>query len=383
MLAFLPSEPYHEEREGNLGKLGGEEQVSQTDKRKFLTDVLFIAVILALGYLILKYLAVWLMPFIVGLILAIILQRPVNWVLHHSKLERFIVAPVVTLAIIVFVMTLMVLLLISVVGEATVLLGTLPSWFSQVVPRIVYDLTQHFEGIIGAMPVEWQSQFREIIYDGLKIMQSRVGTLSGDMLSWVASLAAHLPSLLISFIITLISTFYLCSGLENVKSFFWRQVPPKYKELAGDTWMTFAHALVEMIRSYLFIMFITFCQLAVGLSLLRLQYSILLAAMISLVDILPVLGTGTILIPWGLCSIAIGNVKLGTGILLLYAVITIVRNILEPRIIGKRIELHPLITLIMMYLGLRVLGVAGVFLFPLIFILLKHAQEAGMIHLWK
>lgn len=357
--------------------------MSQSDKRKFITDVLFIAVILALGYIVLKYLAVWLMPFIVGLVLAIILQRPVNWVLHHSKLERCVVAPLVTLVIIAIVMTLLVLFLISVVGEAAVFLGCLPSWFSQVLPKIVYNLTQHFEGIIVALPVEWQSQFREIIYDGLKIVQSRVATLSGEMLSWVAGLAAHLPSLLISFIITLISTFYLCSGLDRVKSFFWRQIPAKYKDLAGDTWFTFAHALGEMLRSYLLIMFITFCQLAVGLSLLRMEYSILLAALIALVDILPVLGTGTVLIPWGLISIVMGNVRLGTGILLLYAVITIVRNILEPRIIGKRIELHPLVTLILMYLGLRVLGVAGVFLFPLIFILLKHAQEAGMIKLWK
>jgi sporulation integral membrane protein YtvI len=357
--------------------------VSQSDKRKFITDVLFIAVILALGYIVLEYLAVWLMPFIVGLVLAIVLQRPVDWVLHHSKLERCVVAPLVTLVIIAVAMTLFVLLFISVVGEATVFLGYLPVWVSKVVPVIINDLTRHFEGIIGALPKEWQSQFREIIYDGLKIMQSRAGTLSGNMLSWVASLAAHLPSLLISFIITLISTFYLCSGLERVKSFFWRQVPAKYKDLAGDTWLTFAHALGEMLRSYLFIMFITFCQLAAGLSLLRLPYSIMLAALISLVDILPVLGTGTILIPWGLFSILTGSVKQGTGILLLYAVITIVRNILEPRIIGKRIELHPLVTLIMMYLGLRVLGVVGVFLFPLIFILLKHAQETGMIRLWK
>jgi predicted PurR-regulated permease PerM len=118
----------------------------------------------------------------------------------------------------------------------------------------------------------------------------------------VAGLAAHLPSLLISLIITLISTLYLCSGLDRVKSFFWRQIPAKYKALAGDTWFTFAHALGEMLRSYLLIMFITFCQLAVGLSLLRMEYSILLAALIALVDILPVLGTGTVLIPWGLIS---------------------------------------------------------------------------------
>lgn len=357
--------------------------MSQSAKRKFITDVLFVGVILAMGYVILRYLLVWMMPFIVGLMLAVVLQRPVNWVLHHSKLERRVVAPLVTLIMIVVVMTVLVFCLISVLGEATVFLSNLPNWFRQTVPGMVNHLTQRLEGLIGAMPEEWQNQFREIIYDGLKMMQSRVGTLSADAVSWVANWAAHLPSLLISFIVTLVATFYLCSGLDRVQAFFWKQVPAKYKELAGDTWIAFAHTLGVMLRSYLLIMFITFCQLAVGLTILRLQYSILLAALISLVDILPVLGTGTVLIPWGVILLLSGDLRHGGGILLLYAVITVVRNILEPRIIGKRIELHPLVTLMLMYLGLRVLGVPGVFLFPLIFIMLKNAQEAGMIRIWK
>lgn len=357
--------------------------MSQSAKRKFITDVLFVTVVLAMGYVILRYLVVWMMPFIVGLMLAVILQRPVNWVLHHSRLERRVVAPLVTLVMIAAVMTILVFCLISVIGEAMVFLSNLPYWFRQTVPGMVNHLTQRLEGLIGAMPAEWQTQFREMVYDGLKIMQSRVGTLSADAVSWVANGVTHLPSLLISFIVTLVATFYLCSGLDHVQAFFWRQVPAKYKELAGDTWMAFAHTLGVMLRSYLLIMFITFCQLAAGLTVLRLEYSILLAALISLVDILPVLGTGTVLIPWGVILLLSGALRQGGGILLLYAIITVVRNILEPRIIGKRIELHPLVTLLLMYLGLRVLGVPGVFLFPLIFIMLKNAQEAGMIRIWK
>lgn len=289
----------------------------------------------------------------------------------------------VTLLLILIVVALLALLMISAVGEAAKFIASLPGWFQDAAPRMVFTITQRMEIIIEALPQEWEAQIRGMVNDGLKTMQSQMGSLSATALSWVANSAASLPSLLISLIITIVATFFLCSEYERVKSFFWRQVPEKYKELAGDTWATFARTLGQMIKSYLLIMFITFCELAAGLLLLRVEYAVLLAALISLVDIFPVVGTGTILIPWGVIVLLTGNMGRGAGILLLYVVITIVRNILEPKIIGKRIGLHPLVTLIFMYLGLHVFGVPGMFLFPLAFILLKNAQEAGMIRLWK
>lgn len=357
--------------------------MSQSDKREFITNVVFIALILAIGYIVIKYLAVWMMPFIVGLALAIILQRPVNWVLRHSRFKRRLVAPVATLILVLIIVAVLVFLLVSAVGEAAKFAASLPGWFQDTAPDVVFAITQRMEIIIKALPQEWEAQIRELIYQGLKTMQNQVGSVSAAVISWAANSAASLPSMLVSFIITVVATFFLCSEYDQVKSFFWHQVPEKYKELAGDTWATFARTLGQMIKSYLLIMFITFCELSVGLFLLRIDYFILLAALIALVDIFPVIGTGTILIPWGLIALLTGNMVLGVGILLLYVVITVVRNILEPKIVGKRIGLHPLVTLIFMYFGLHVFGVPGMFLFPLIFILLKNAQEAGMISLWK
>jgi sporulation integral membrane protein YtvI len=357
--------------------------LSQSDKREFLSNVVFIAVILAIGYIFIQYLAVWMMPFVVGMVLALILQGPVNWVLRHTHLKRKMVAPVVTLVLVMIIIALLVLLLVSAVGEAAKFVASLPVWFQNTAPLVVDAMTKRLEIIIEALPQDWETQIRGIVSDELQMMQSEVGGLSATVLSWVANSAASLPSLLISFIVSIVATFFLCSKFDRVKGFFWRQVPGKYKELAGDTWATFAHTLGQMIRSYILIMFITFCEVAVGLSLMRVEYSLLLAALISLVDIMPVIGTGTILIPWGLIALLTGNMGLGAGLLLLYVVVTVVRNILEPRIIGRRIGIHPLITLVFMYLGLHILGIPGMFLFPLLFVLLKNAQEAGMIRLWK
>lgn len=357
--------------------------MTQSDKQRFLTNAAFLAVIFLIAYLIIRYLAIWMMPFILGLIMAMILQRPVNWVLRKTGLKRKFVAPAATLILVLLFVAIVILCLISGVSEAMKLASTLPGFVQSTVPKVVAAISQRMETMIQALPAEWETQVRVIIQDGLKALQNQAVSLSAAALPWIAGFAADLPSLLIRFIITVVATFFFCADYEKVKAFVWRQVPQRYQTLAGETWSTFAHTLAQMIRSYLLLMLITFLELSLGLFLLGVNHFLLLGALIAVVDIFPVLGTGTILIPWGLLAIIMGNLAMGVGILLLYIVVTVIRNILEPRIVGKRIGVHPLVTLMLMYLGLHVVGLPGLFLFPLAFILLKNAQAAGMLHLWK
>ena len=105
--------------------------------------------------------------------------------------------------------------------------------------------------------------------------------------------------------------------------------------------------------------------------------------MTAIVDILPVLGTGTVLIPWGLISCFLGTVGQGVGILILYLIITAVRQFLEPKIIGQQVGLHPIVTLICIFAGGKVMGIWGIFLFPVMATVLKKMNDEGSIHLWK
>jgi sporulation integral membrane protein YtvI len=138
-----------------------------------------------------------------------------------------------------------------------------------------------------------------------------------------------------------------------------------------------------MFKAYVILMSITFIELAVGLTILRVPYSVFIAGIIAIVDILPVLGTGTVLIPWALISLIQGKYTFAAGIAVIYIVITVVRSMLEPRFVGRQIGFNPVVTLIMMYLGLQVLGFAGLFLFPLTMIVLKAAQDANLVSIWK
>ncbi len=122
----------------------------------------------------------------------------------------------------------------------------------------------------------------------------------------------------------------------------------------------------QYLRACLLLGLLTFLQMFIGLALLRIPYAFILAFLIALVDFLPLLGTGIILIPWAVISLLLGEVKLGIGLLILYAVSSIIRQILEPKLIGEGLGLHPLLSLIAMYAGLRLFGVWGMILAPLV-----------------
>ena len=144
----------------------------------------------------------------------------------------------------------------------------------------------------------------------------------------------------------------------------------------------FFSTVVSIIKAYAILMGFTFIQLLTGFIVAGIDYPVLLALFISLIDILPVLGTGTVLIPWCIILFLSGNVKTGLCILILYVIITLTRQIAEPKVLGNSVGLHPLVTLISMYFGLKLIGVKGLFLFPLTMIIIKNLNDKGFIRLY-
>lgn len=138
----------------------------------------------------------------------------------------------------------------------------------------------------------------------------------------------------------------------------------------------------KYVKSYSLIFFITFFELAIGFSLLRVQNAMLLGLLVAIFDILPILGTGGVLIPWALISAVLGDKAFALGVFTLYIIIIVVRNIIEPRIVGKQIGLHPLVTLVCMFVGLKFFGVIGLFGFPIALSVLVNMDRNNIIHLF-
>jgi sporulation integral membrane protein YtvI len=136
---------------------------------------------------------------------------------------------------------------------------------------------------------------------------------------------------------------------------------------------------IGFIKAQIILSLITFFMAFVGLSILQVSYTALLSLLIVIVDILPILGTGSVLVPWAIVAILQGNHFLGIGLIILFLVITVVRRIVEPKVYSSSLGISPLAALISLYIGFKLLGIVGVFLGPAMVIVYDTLKKANVI----
>src|SRR5690606_5790957 len=131
------------------------------------------------------------------------------------------------------------------------------------------------------------------------------------------------------------------------------------------------NAILGYLRAQIILMLITMGQTLVGLYVLGVDYTLLLTLIVGFLDLLPVLGPGLIFVPWCVLAFLLGNLRLAVSLLILYGIISVVRQLIQPKIVGDSIGIHPLETLVSLYVGLKVLGVAGLILGPILVVIIK------------
>ena len=152
---------------------------------------------------------------------------------------------------------------------------------------------------------------------------------------------------------------------------------------AGGVKENLLSTLAKWFKAQCILLSVTFVELLLGLLLIRQPYALLLAAIIAVIDALPVFGTGTFLLPWAVMCLLLQQTPKAIALGAIYAVITLVRSFLEPKVMAAQVNLPPLAALIAMYIGFCTMGVTGMILFPVALLFLKQLQDAGYLHLWK
>ncbi|MBQ4105135.1 MAG: sporulation integral membrane protein YtvI [Clostridia bacterium] len=348
-------------------------------KRKFMIDIVFIAIVVAVVYFVIEYLAVWVLPFIIGLLVAIILQKPVAYLTEKTKMTRGFWSVLLVLVVLCLLFGLIALIVWGLYEESPGFV----IWLKGKAPEIVGTFNQMsawFSGVTDKLPGGVSTMLKDA-------PSNIVGTIVSAVADFVPVFGAKIvkvaPGLLISTVFSIVACCYITKDYRKITNFILCQLSDKKKELVIKVKQLFVTNILKMLRGYIIIMFITYLELFLGLTILQVEYAAILAAFIAVLDILPVVGTGTVLIPWGVISLLMGNIWQGLGILILYIAITVVRNIIEPRIIGQQVGLPPIVTLIAMYVGLKVFGVIGMMLLPVSIIILVKLQESGIIHMWN
>lgn len=210
-------------------------------------------------------------------------------------------------------------------------------------------------------------------WEGLLLSRlGEIGTRIGEYaLSAAGRLAQALPLWFLFLAVSLIAAFYFARDMgkmrEEVLSFLPHRLGEMLIRAKDGAW----HAAMGYLRAYFLLMLLTFALLTVGFLLLSVPYAVLLAAVLAVIDFLPVLGVGLFLVPWAILDLLLGNVFRGVGLLILYAAVSLAKQVAEPRMVGEQLGLHPLFALAAMYLGFRFFGFAGLILAPPLCFLLR------------
>jgi sporulation integral membrane protein YtvI len=335
------------------------------------------------------------MPFLIAFCVALVLQKPIDFVMRRTKWSRSLVSAISVLVLLVVFGFVLSMLVIKVINE-------LKGFFSFIslevakLPETFEGLKAWLLGVVHILPDSVEPDVRE--YITLMSVDNLVKDLGENFdVSWlmsplggVWSTAKQIPNVLISLFITIISAFFITLDFHIIRDFFYRQFSYERAEKLRKTKRVIFSSVGKMLKAYCIIMVITGTEVFLGLSLLRLlgfyegNYAISIAIITALVDILPVLGSGTVLIPWGLFSLfVLKQTGLGIGLIVLYTVILVIRNVLEPKLVANQVGLPAIVTIMGMYLGTKIFGPIGLFLVPFLIIMLKLLNDEGILHLFK
>ncbi len=194
----------------------------------------------------------------------------------------------------------------------------------------------------------------------------------GELLTGAAwNAATSLPAGVLSVLVFLLSCFYLALDGERLYAMALGCFAPASRTRVREVCDATAHALRAYLRAYGLLFCLSLVQLLIGFWIIGVRYAFLVAFLISLLDLLPALGAAAVLIPWSALAFASGNVRVGSGLLILAGVVTLLRQITEPKIVGKSLGLHPFVALVAMYAGLRLFGAVGLVLGPCAAIVLQ------------
>ncbi len=352
-------------------------------KRQFLINYCYYGVLLAVAVLGLKFLWDYLAPFVIAFVVAYFLKPVVNKVNVYLKIRRSVSAILcvrafyaVTIAAITFAG----IQLVLIVRNAFYIL---PDYYTSELAPVITELVQDFQKILVTIDPGIKRMAEEYAAGFLDNLAGMISSVSMAALAGISSLVTNIPGLFIQTLFAIIASFFISVDYYNITYFIAKQLSTKQVGILYEAEIYAKSTVIKYIRSYSLILFITFCEIGLGLKILGIPHPFLIGGLIAIFDILPAVGTGGIILPWGVIAIIMGNIPLGLGMFALYLVITVVRNTIEPKIVGESVGLHPVATLMGMVRGSKLRGVVGLFGVPISMVVLKQLNDSGKIKLFK
>lgn len=337
-------------------------------KKDFLINFAYWCLIVGGVYLAFEYLVPVSMPCLFGIVIAWLVVWISRKIHCTHRLFRIGLA-----AMIYGIIGLMVALLaVKSVSTVTGIVKWLPELYANKIEPIVTMAYNWVRETVRMLDPALISTLESLLDSLLVSLKNLITGLSAGAVNLVSKIVTGVPNLILSLLAMIFSTLFVVADYDRISEFSKTKIPAPVQKILQNVRSYLTDTLFVVIRSYALIMILTFTELSILFSLFGIEHPVIKAALIAVLDIMPILGTGGIMIPWAVTSLVLGYTRLGLELFLIYAIVTIVRNYVEPKIVGAQLGIHPIISLVSMFVGLRLFGFWGLFGLPV-----------GISFLWK
>ena len=354
------------------------------EKRKqFIINFLYFAIILGIVVLLARYALGVLTPFLIALLVSLLLKPAVAFFHEKIKLPRSIIGIILVVLFYALVGLLLTVIGVQLFSAAKSFFMTLPSLYTNSIVPWMNRAFVSLQEFAGHLDPEASAAYNVVSANVTTSLGDAIVNISKSVVSWVTSPTLKAPKFLLNLLIMVISTIFLTVDFPKIQAFVMRQFSEHWRTLLHNARVQLGRTLWSYIRSYAIILTITFGEIFLGLSIIGINNAAGIAVAIAIFDILPVVGSGLVLLPWTIITLISGNLVQGIGLGVLYVVVIVVRQIMEPKIVGDRVGLHPLVTLLSMVLGTYLFGGIGLLGLPITVALLHALNKQGAIHLYR
>lgn len=334
-----------------------------------LAKLIYSGIILVLLYYIFPYF----LPFILALVVAVIFDPLVVWLTKKTRVNRIVCVIFLHTTLFIGSIASLYKLFSLMVKEGIFYIKKIPETFETLIQN-----NQHFYDFYNGLSEQSQDYITKSSSTLVQKTTEFLSNSAGD----VFLVVKNFPAYFVALIVFVIAVYLIALDLPNLKSRLFKFIPDYDSQRKVDIVLVKLNkAIVGFIQAQIILSTLTFLFVAVGFFMIGVENIIAVSLLTVFVDLLPILGTGMVLVPWGCYLIFTGSIGQGVGLVVLFVSVTFFRRVIEPKLIGNTIGLNPLITLISLYVGFVFMGMIGMILGPAICIILKALDEAGMIKL--
>lgn len=325
--------------------------------------------------MVLKTLPSYFMPFILAILFAFMIEPLIGFFELRLKFKRPL-ATIVSLLLSLGILFLVIFVLIAQLIMELIRLYEYITQQSGSIGETVMNTLQQLQ--LFYLRLNLPSDVEKSLQNNLSHVVGGVEKVVSGVANALMGFVSALPEFFIFLLITMVATFFIANEKDTMRSWFLNLFPDSWSGATRDIYRNIMSAFVGFLKAETILVSITGLQAIIGLKILGSEYALTVGLLTGLLDIMPVLGPGALFTPWIVWEFIRGNTGFAIGLTILYGLMVAVRYLLEPRIVGGSVGLHPLATLVSLYVGLKAGGVIGMFLGPILVILFLACKRAGV-----